>query len=376
MGKEIEVRQNPEQELRQEMRRTILLVDDEEVIRDLCARTLSDYRILQAGNGHEALEVLEQEPVDLVLTDVMMPEMSGLELLEKIRKANPDQAVVLMTGFGEKELILRALKANADDFIQKPVNLLQLKTTVQKVIEQHSLRYEVRQLKRMDKLKSEFLGLISHKLKTPVTAISLIIQNLADDLSGAPVEIQEQLRLTKNQSQLLAELIEELLGYGDTILDMNPTNLESLQLIDLLQTVLSLFEKTLQAKQLDIAIEIPDELPTIPIDRRRTLFALRAILDNAVKFSPMGGVLTVRAVPVESGICLSILDQGPGIPEDELPKVFEKFYQVDPDGTGQVRGFGLGLFYAKQFLRDQHAKLELTSPASGGTTASITFLMA
>ncbi|PLX78411.1 MAG: hybrid sensor histidine kinase/response regulator [Desulfuromonas sp.] len=373
MGRDFEVRQNPELELRQEMRRTILLVDDEEVIRDLCARTLSEYRILQAGNGREALEVLEQEPVDLVLSDVMMPEMSGLELLETIRKNNPDQAVVLMTGFGEKELILRALKANADDFIQKPVNLLQLKTSVQKVLEQHSLRYEIRQLKRMDQLKSEFLGLISHKLKTPVTAISLIIQNLADDLSEAPVEIQEQLRLTKNQSQLLADLIEELLGYGDTILDMNPTDLESLQLVDLLQTVLTLFEKGLQAKQLDIAIELPQELPTLPLDRRRTLFALRAILDNAVKFSPMGGVLTLHAELSESAVQLSISDQGPGIPREELPKVFEKFYQVDPDSTGQVRGFGLGLFYAKQFLRDQHAKVELTSPTTGGTTATITF---
>lgn len=369
----MEIRQKRSLELRLEPQRTILLVDDEDVIRDLCARTLSDFRTLQAANGDEALAMLAAEPVDLVLTDVMMPGMSGLDLLDAIRRDYPDQAVVVMTGFSDKEVILRALKANADDFIQKPVNLLQLKTTVDKVLEQHALRREVRQLQRMDQLKSEFLGLISHKLKTPVTAISLIIQNLADDLADAPVEWQEQVRLIRTQSQLLAELIEDLLGYGDSILGLNSTRIEQLQLRDLLQTVLTTCERQLSGKEIEAILELPPDLPALPLDRRRTLAALRALLDNAIKFTPPTGKIVVRGERQEQGVQLTIADQGPGIPPEEMPKVFEKFYQVDPDRTGQKRGFGLGLFYARQFLREQNANLTLASPPEGGTVATIRF---
>ena len=92
-----------------------------------------------------------------------------------------------MTGYADKDIILRALKADADDFIHKPINLLQLKTTIDKALEKKRLRRELVQLKQLDRIKSDFLGLISHKLRTPTTAISLFIQNLA---SGA-VDIEE-----------------------------------------------------------------------------------------------------------------------------------------------------------------------------------------
>ncbi len=163
----------------------ILIVDDEKIIRDLCLRALSDYRTFSAANGAEALQVLERQEIDLILTDVMMPQMNGLDLLQTVKEQEPNQAVVIMTGFTEKEVILRALQADADDFISKPINLLQLKTTIQKALERKALRQELLEFKRLDRLKTDFLGLISHKLKTPITVISLFMQNLAQGI-GEP----------------------------------------------------------------------------------------------------------------------------------------------------------------------------------------------
>lgn len=114
---------------------TILIVDDEPIIGDLCARTLKDYRILQAENGQEALQVLDHEKVDLILVDVMMPVMNGLDLLQKIKEQNPEQLVIVITGYADKDIILRALKAHADDFIHKPINLLQLKISIKNALE-------------------------------------------------------------------------------------------------------------------------------------------------------------------------------------------------------------------------------------------------
>jgi len=179
IGKELRPRQETHE-------RCILIVDDETVIRDICTRILKGYRILQAADGDEALTILARQPVDVILTDVMMPRMGGLELLHTVKEKEPNQAVVIMTGYADKETILRALKADADDFISKPINLLELRTTIDRVLEKKKLKEELLHLKRSDRLKSDFLGLISHKLKTPVTAISLFIQNLAA-ASGIPM---------------------------------------------------------------------------------------------------------------------------------------------------------------------------------------------
>jgi CheY-like chemotaxis protein len=149
----------------------------------------------------------------------MMPQMNGLDLLKTVKEKEPNQVVVVMTGYADKEIVLRALKADADDFISKPINLLQLKTTIDKVLEKRALKEELVHLKRMDRLKSDFLGLISHKLKTPTTAISLFIQNLGQGI-GDPADpaFQKTLSLIIEESQYLNYLIQDLLYYSEIIL--------------------------------------------------------------------------------------------------------------------------------------------------------------
>ena len=111
--------------------------------------------------------------------------------------------------------------------------------------------------------------------------------------------------------------------------------------------------------------------PPLQLDRRRIGFAISALLDNAVKFTPQGGQITLAGEVGEHELRLSIRDTGIGISEEDLPKVFNKFYQVDPANTGQVRGFGLGLFYARQFIKDHGGDLTIESVLNRGTTVTI-----
>ena len=122
---------------------TILVVDDEPVIRELCEKALNGYRVFQAGTCKDAVSVFENETIDLMLTDVMMPGCTGLDLLRKIKEIDPTTVVIIMTGFVEKEVILGALKEGADDFINKPLNLLQLKTAVEKALAKKVLKEEL-----------------------------------------------------------------------------------------------------------------------------------------------------------------------------------------------------------------------------------------
>ncbi len=353
--------------------RSILVVDDESVIRDLCAKILKGYRILQAENGAEALRLLERETVDVILTDVMMPIMNGLDLLRQIKERRPDQLVVVMTGYADKEIILRALKADADDFINKPINLLQLKTTIDKVLEKKVLKEELIHLKRMDRLKSDFLGLISHKLKTPITAISLFIQNLARGIGNpADPSFRDTLELILEESDYLGHLIQDLLDYSEVILNEGPPAREPVALKEVLQKLLVERDGAAESKGVVLSCSVDDPLPTLQLDRRRIAFAIQALLDNAIKFTPPGGRVSIDSAVDGDCVRLVIRDTGCGFRREELPKIFEKFYQVDPDHTGQVRGFGLGLFYARLFVQDHGGSIRLESTPGEGTTAILT----
>lgn len=350
----------------------ILIVDDEAIIRDLCARSLKGYHHLQAEHGQQALEVLDQRSVDLILVDVMMPIMNGLDLLQQIKERDPEQLVVIMTGYADKDIILRALKAGADDFIQKPINLLQLNTSIAKALEKKALRRELLQLRQLDRLKADFLGLVSHKLRTPTTSISLFIQNLAngtiasDDpgFSAALVAIREE-------SEYLAALIHDLLYYSDTILQEGTAQASRQNLQELAMTVFTEKCSAAEQKGLTPHCRLAGGWPAVIVDRRRIAFALNALLDNAIKFTPPGGEISLAGGIDEREFTLAISDTGPGIPPQEAAKVFEKFYQIDPRRTGQIRGFGLGLFYARQFIRDHGGSIDLKSTPGIGTTVTI-----
>ncbi|MBW2504759.1 MAG: response regulator [Deltaproteobacteria bacterium] len=351
---------------------SILIVDDEDIIRDLCARTLKDYRLLQAENGKEALDLLARESVDLILVDVMMPIMNGLDLLQKVKQDDPDQLVIIMTGYADKDIILRALKAEADDFIQKPINLLQLRTAVEKALEKKRLRREISELKQLDRMKADFLGLISHKLRTPTTSISLFIQNLASGAIAFDDEnFKQALSAIRDESDYLAYLISDLLYYSDFILRDATPKVTKQDVRDIAIAVLAEKRDAAMQKNLALKSTLNGNWPPLYLDRQRISFALSALLDNAIKFTQEGGEVVLSGTIERTELRLSITDNGPGIAENELPKVFEKFYQIDPGHTGQVRGFGLGLFYARQFIRDHGGSLELTSAPGSGTTATI-----
>ncbi len=351
---------------------TILVVDDEEIIRDLCARALRDYHILHAGNGQEALQVLQHSTADLILVDIMMPVMNGLDMLLKVKEQDPEQLVIVMTGYADKDIILKALKAQADDFIQKPINLLQLKTTIEKALEKKALRMELLQLRQLDRIKSDFLGLVSHKLRTPTTSISLFIQNLASGIFDLEdPEFASALTAIREESEYLVYLIQDLLYYSDIILRDSEGKASRQDLKEIAMAVLAEKRASIEKKGLTLQSNLAGNWPMIIVDRRRIAFALNALFENAIKFTPPDGRIILSGTINDKEVALSISDNGPGIPAEEIAKVFEKFYQIDPHNTGQIRGFGLGLFYARQFIRDHGGTIHLNSTPGKGTEVTV-----
>lgn len=354
-----------------QLSRSILIVDDEAIIRDLCSKALKGYTVLQAGNGEEALEIFARGGVDVVLTDVMMPRMTGIELLKRLKEMDPTLVVIVMTGFAEKEIILNALKADADDFISKPLNLLQLKTAVDKALDKKALKEEVANLRNLDRLKTNFLSLISHKFRTPITSISLFLQNLSGGVYDPDnPESRHNLGLVYEEACYLERLVADLLAFT-RVMDTGGLKLEPVLLGDLIMEVLQSSREVPRRPGVETRFDL-EPLPELLFDREKIAFAIKQVIDNAYKFSRETGNVVI-SLTRDGDLCrITVEDGGEGIVREELPKVFEKFYQVDIAQTGQIRGFGLGLYYARQFVRLHGGTITMESEPGRGTRVTIT----
>jgi signal transduction histidine kinase len=365
--------QNSDQALLQDReQKTILIVDDEAVIRDLCMRALHDYNVLEAANGEEALIIFERGGIDAILTDVMMPKVDGLELLKRIKEREPTLVVIIMTGYADKELILRALKADADDFITKPLNLLQLKSAVDKALVKKALKEEIANLKNLDRFKTNFLSLISHKFRTPITSISLFLQNLAAGVYDPNDETaREYIDLVHGEACYLGRLVTDLLTFSSVMDSGGPLRLESCNLNSLLPKLLGGSKEWTEKRGVTPRCEL-EPAPELLLDREKFSFAVQQVIDNAVKFSRQNGTVCVSLKYLGESYQIGVQDDGIGIAKDALPMIFEKFYQVDAERTGQIRGFGLGLFYAREFIRMHGGSIGIESEPGIGTRVIIT----
>jgi two-component system sensor histidine kinase/response regulator len=368
--------QKPELEIcREKPLKTILIVDDEATVRDLCIRALKGYHLLQAGSGEAALAIFDKGGIDVILTDVMMPGMDGIELLKRIKEKDPTVVVIVMTGLAEKDVILNALKEDADDFISKPLNLLQLKTAIDKALVKKALKDEIATLKSIDRLKSNFLSIISHKFRTPITAISLFLQNLATGVfAGDDPEFRMNVRLISDESAYLERLVSDLLAFSRMMDNGAALRRESFSLAKVIHRIMGESGEIALKPAIEAVLDL-HRAPEIIADQDKIAFALKQIIDNAYKFSGEEGEVSISLREERENMLIVVADTGCGIPPEEIPKIFEKFYQIDPYNTGQVRGFGLGLYYAREFILMHGGNISVGSAVGRGTKFVISLPM-
>jgi signal transduction histidine kinase len=351
---------------------TILVVDDESVIRELCEKALKGYTVVKAGSCCDALRIYRQEKIDLVLTDVMMPGESGLDLLRQVKEFDPNATVIIMTGFTEKDIILSALKDGADDFISKPLNLLQMRTAIEKALIRKSLKKELADLKNLDRLKSIFLSLISHKLRTPITAISLFLQDINRGLYDANDESFLLIaNMINDEAIYLSRMVTDLLAFSQIMEKNEGLNRETCDLNQIAASVVYGSQEAQRKSGIETDFQ-EATLPSMNLDRVKITFALQQIIENAYKFSSELGTVSISLFNGGDNVCVLVSDSGVGLPREEIPKVFEKFYQIDPHNTGQVRGFGLGLYYAREFVHQHGGSISMDSEPGLGTTVTVT----
>lgn len=377
------------------MENRILVVDDERGIREFLLKALiriGGFQAEPAENGEEALKKMEKEKFDLVLTDLKMPRMDGLQLVKEISQSKPEVLTVLMTGHGTIDSALEAMKHGASDYLTKPLNLDETILRLRKVLEEkqrfvrlkdyaEQLEKANQELRKVDAMKSEFVSVASHELRTPLSAIKNSIQLILSGKTGAINENQLKfLSMAERNINRLTKILNDLLNLSKIEsgkIDLWCEEVALKRLIEL--TVISLTPQA-DSKSIKINIEVPDRLPHAYGDRDRIEQILVNLIDNAIKFSPEEGNILVSAAPfseereggVSQKIAIRVKDTGIGIPSDQLESIFDKFYQVEGTLNRSIGGTGLGLAITKGLVEAHQGKIWAESEAGKGSVFTFT----
>ncbi|MGI2909109.1 hybrid sensor histidine kinase/response regulator [Tolypothrix sp. VBCCA 56010] len=350
----------------------ILLVDDNADMRDYVARLLSkQWQVTAVANGATALAVVSEQLPDLVLTDVMMPEMDGFQLLSALRANSNTKGIpiILLSARAGEEAAIEGLQAGADDYLIKPFSARELLTRVESHLQMVRLRQEL----SSNRFKDEFLATVTHELHAPLVGIlgwTRLLRSKELDEATALRALDTIERNAKNQ----AKLIEDLLDISTIISGKISLQSQPVKLTKIIEEVINTMSSNAKQKGINIVKTLQatsQQSDTVLGDRDRLQQIVRELLANAIKFT-LKGVVEVRLDTIDSLATIQIKDTGVGISAEFLPDVFDRFTQAEVPSRHSPGGLGLGLAIARQLVELHGGTIEAASEGIGrGATFTV-----
>ncbi|MBC8263104.1 MAG: response regulator [Anaerolineales bacterium] len=381
---------------------TILVVDDELGIREGCRRVLSraGHQVVVAATGEEGWQQIQSGQFDLVLLDIMMPDINGMDLLKRTVPFDPDLVCIIITGYATVELAVQAIKEGAYDFIAKPFDANALLLTVRRGLERRRLSLEARrlaqveeekealeqrkaelerealeqramELERLDRVKSVFTRTVAHELRAPIAAIQSYLRLILDGYIPPEQQRKYLVRVEQRTSAQL-ELIGDLLHLAhlqnpDLRIEREPVNLR-----ETLREVCDLMSSRAQEKGIEFTVSIPEETPTISADPKHIKQLWDNLVSNAIKYTDEGGTVDVTMAVQDKRVVTSVRDTGIGIAPEDLPRIFEEFYRTKAAKAYSEMGTGLGLSIVKRLVETYQGQVDVQSTMGKGSTFTVT----
>ena len=337
----------------------ILVVDDDALARRSVRAMLERgfYQVETAENGAEALGLLASYRPDLVLLDIQMPGIDGLEVCRQIRELPNGELlpIIFLTGDERPDLHAQALRAKGDDFLRKPVLSPELIVRIRSLMRLKRLQAEVQaerdNLLDLQKQREQLFQFIVHDLKNPLSTIQVGLEFLDGRDDNSP-SCSVQLHRLRDTAHTMGRMIQDILDIGRAEqlgLELCKTRITLNQWIP---AVLKEVESQAQARSHALAWDCPADLE-IEVDQEFLRRLMLNLLDNALKYSPSGSHTRIEARTIENGVRLEVHDQGQGIPEPMREQIFGKFVRVHEPGSGTHSGSGLGLAFC-QLVAEAH----------------------
>ncbi len=342
-----------------EVKRNILVVDDEEVIRNICLRSLEKkgYNVGLAENGINALDRIREGIYEIVFTDIKMPIMDGMELLETIKRDFPHLEVVVMTAFATIESAIDAMKKGAYDFILKPIKPDQIRVVADKCIEKvqlgkenKALRVANQKLVDLQEMKDKFMAITSHELRTPVSHLKGYLGIINDEyfqqLSAS--EKDQCMQIILNAANDLEEIVMKMHNLSQSENGKLNLKAEPVEINGLISQIVQDYKLITKKREQLLEFKSAADDLSVYVDQSQIKSVLHDLLQNAIKFTLDGGKIQVTT-EVEGEYCvISVRDNGIGIDPAEQGKIFEKFFEIQnsnyhSSSKDKFMGGGLGI---------------------------------
>ena len=471
---------------------SVLVVDDEKRIRDVCLKMLTGegHEVAGAETAEAGIRMIKNRHFDIILLDLMMPGISGMDALRQIRATHPDTVVIVITGYATLEHSIEAMKNGAFDFLSKPFSpgdllivinravdhirtlkdiateksrmrvminqladgvmttdnqkrIAQANPAFLKMIGYHGPRpigraveeivgiqllndmidrvldapedesievseevcpepsaksaemiigahcvpfrdrlgrnlgtitvlHDITALKRMDQLKSNFVSMVSHEIRSPMNSVLMQLKVVLDGLAGdTTLKQRDILGRASEKITALITLVSELLDLAKIESGLLTREREEIRIAQLLEDQVAFHQAPAQAKSIQLRLGHLPALPTLMANRLNLEEVFSNLIGNAINYTPENGKISIDAAVEGDYVCVRVTDTGVGIAEEDLDRIFDRFYRVKNDKTRFVIGTGLGLTIVKSIVDAHHGMIRVESKPDRGTTFSV-----
>jgi signal transduction histidine kinase len=355
---------------------SILIVDDQAVNVSLLERLLREAGyacVASTMNPHEVCALHRKNHYDLILLDLRMPGMDGFQVMEGLKTDDPDGDVPVLVITAQPGHKLRALQAGAKDFISKPFDLVEVKTRIHNMLEVRllykKLENDNKMLKRLDRMKSEFVSTVSHELRTPLTSIRDSLEVLASGVAGSlPDKARSFIEIAQNNCERLIRLINDILDIEKIESGQMSFALRPLDLMELIDQTVKADEGF--AAQHNVRLQLVAAQPGAKVhaDPDRLAQVMTNLISNACKFSPPGTTVDIAVTREGARLKVAVTDYGLGISDEFLARIFQRFSRADSSDARQKGDTGLGLSISKAIVERLGGEIGFTTEKGKGTT--------
>jgi signal transduction histidine kinase len=364
---------------------TILIVDDVpenvSVLRQFLRH--AGFEVLVSYDGLDALETAEYAHPDLILLDVMMPNMDGFETCQRLKQNTQlqDIPVIFMTALSDTENKLKGFALGAVDYITKPFQqdevLARINTHLMLKHLQHKLQSQNEELIQLNQEKNELLGIAAHDLKNPLAAIQSLSEFMQESFEVLSKErVLKSLGMIHISAKQMFELVRNLLDVYAIESGKVKVSLTAINVIPIVQSLAEEYESRALAKNITLTFRGLEKKQMALTDASIFHQILDNLISNAVKYSPSGKSVWVTLSQDTQYVCCEIRDEGPGLSDQDKQKLFGKFARLTPRPTGQEHSTGLGLFIVKKLVEAVKGRVWCETALGQGATFTVEFPVA
>jgi two-component system sensor histidine kinase/response regulator len=325
------------------------------------------YDVLPAASGAQALERVRVRTPDLILLDLMMPEMDGLEVCQRL-KADPSTRripVIFLTASNEMEHLVKGFEVGAVDYVTKPFNGAELLARVRTHLE---LKHARERLREMNEEKNEFMGIVAHDLRNPLGAIQGYSEMILEEPDLPREELESCVSRIRDTARRMSDMVRNLLDTNRIERGDMQVSLTAVDLGPLAKKLTESYHPRAAAKQQNLCLQ-QDDGPLIALaDPNQVIQVLENLISNAVKYSPHGKEILVRVGRADGMVRCEVTDQGPGLSAEDQKKLFGKFARLSAKPTGGEHATGLGLSIVKRMVEAMNGRVWCESEPGRGAT--------